>query len=170
MTEIKNAAGEQQQPAGGGVRRAFNDGSESLSELREFMQGLRGKSPHEVLGDVANSSLVQSTLTAAVGFLLVIVGLSVATYYWDQAFGEPQTAAAKQPEQAAPAADTNATQPTKDSDPASVPAPGEPGQTTMSGDPLLNNLGSGETKSADPNTNPLESSLDGVLEFDGDAP
>ena len=78
------------------MRRVLSDGSESLTELREFMQGLRGKSPQEVLGDVANSSLVQSTVTAAAGFLVVIIGLSVASYYWNQAFGEPKPAIARE--------------------------------------------------------------------------
>ena len=83
---INDKQAEQSQPTGGGIRRVMADGSESLAELRDFMGQLRGKSPQEVLGAVANSSLVRSTLVSAVGFVVVLVALSVATYHWKQAF------------------------------------------------------------------------------------
>ena len=164
MSEIKNAAAEQQQPTGGNMRRVLSDGSESLAELREFMQGLRGKSPQEVLGDVANSSLVQSTLTAAVGFCVVILGLSVASYYWNQAFADaPPASVAKDNPAAEEPTESTPTQP-EPTEPETAASPPSAPDAGVSGDPLLDKLGTGETKSADPKSNPLESSLDDLLD------
>ena len=66
MAKIQEQMGEELQPTGGGLKRLVADGSESVAELREFMGSLRGKSVQEVLGAVANSSLIRSTLLAAV--------------------------------------------------------------------------------------------------------
>jgi preprotein translocase subunit SecG len=125
------------------------------------MQRLRGKSPQEVLGDVANSSLVQSTVTAAIAFCVVIVGLSVASHYWSKAFPDANVKAA------AVQAQVEAEEATADENiPKAGAASSEPAEATVtsSGDPTLDNLGIGEAKTADPKKNPLESSLDNLLD------
>ena len=160
MANLHDKTAEQSQPTGGGMRRVLTDGSESLAELREFMGQLRGKSPQEVLGAVASSSLVRSTLVATAACLVLLVGLSVATYYWKLAFAEraAPTAASKSADQ--PAAAPAPAQ--RDQQPATPPAAAE--QAAASGDPTLDKLGIGETKQADAEKNPLEDSLDNLLD------
>ena len=169
MGNIQDSVGEQPQPNGGGMRRVMNDSSESISELREFMSNLRGKNPQEVLGQVANSSLVQSTMVSAIGFLVVIVGLSVTTHYWKQAFAGEQPAVAEAAESEAPANASDAADSLGDNQPADSSgdadaATGDATVTTKSGDPTLDNLGIGDAKAADPKKNPLEDSLDNLLD------
>jgi preprotein translocase subunit SecG len=164
MANIRDKVGEQSQPTGGGMRRVLADGSESVTELREFMGQMRGRSPQEVLGAVANSGLVRSTLVAALGFIIVLFGLSVAVHYWKGPQEKDKTAAT-------PAATPDKKQP--DSSPKQSPAESatqaaaaNPGadSTQQSGDQTLDNLGIGETKQTDPKKNPLEDSLDNLLD------
>lgn len=167
MGNIQDQVGEQPQPNGGGMRRVMNDGSQSLGELREFMSHLRGKSPQEVLGEVANSSLVQSTIVSAIGFCVVIVGLSVTAHYWKQAFaGEAKPTVATQAaadESEATSETANTPQPSSNSA-TNASSNTTPEVTTKSGDPTLDNLGIGDAKTADPKQNPLENSLDNLLD------
>ncbi|MCA9175304.1 MAG: hypothetical protein KDB14_12540 [Planctomycetales bacterium] len=169
MANIQDKVGEQQQPTGGGMRRVVADSSHSLAELRDFMGRLKGKSPQEVLGEVATSGLVRSTTVAAIGFLVVILSLSVGAHYWKQAFPKSSGATAAtsskktdddQPGNTA-ANESAATTPSGGA--ASPATPAEPA-TKLSGDPTLDNLGIGETKDADPKKNPLESTLDNLLD------
>lgn len=163
MANIRDKQAEQSQPTGGGIRRVMADGSESIAELQEFLGQVHGKSPQEVLGAVANSGLVRSTLVAAVGFVVVLVGLSAATYYWK---GPPEVKDAKATPAANPDKEQDETKqkpPTVAGTPAAASA--QPTETTQqSGDPTLDNLGIGDTKQTDPKKNPLEDSLDNLLD------
>lgn len=163
MPNLRDKRSEQSQPTGGGIRRVMADGSETLAELQEFMGQMHGKSPQEVLGAVANSGLFRSTLVATIGFVVVLVGLSAASYYWK---GTPEKENAK----AVPAAkpdkkqdDTNQKPQAGSSKQAAATATSTE-TTEKSGDPTLDNLGIGDTKQTDPNRNPLEDSLDNLLD------
>lgn len=163
MPKFHDKIGEQPQPTGGGMRQVMADGSESLAELRDFMGNLRGKSPQEVLGAVANSSLARSTFVSAIGFVVVIFGFSVVAHYWPGSKDKAKAADA-QPKTSdkakdAPAGDAG-TPLTAQSTGAGTPADA----TQNSGDPTLDNLGIGETKATDPKKNPLEDSLDNLLD------
>ena len=103
MPNFHDKMAEQSQPTGGGMQRMLADGSESLAELRDFMGQLRGKGPQEVLGDVASSGLVRATLVSACGFALVLVTLSVGTFYWNQAFAEKPVVSKPDPAETAAA-------------------------------------------------------------------
>ena len=54
--------------------------SVTVDELRTFMREMRGKTPREMLGAVAQSSLVSSTLVSSGIIILLLVVLTVAPY------------------------------------------------------------------------------------------
>ncbi len=52
----------------------------TVSELREFMREMRGKSPREMLGAIAQSTLVLSTIVSTVAIIILLVVLTVVPY------------------------------------------------------------------------------------------
>jgi hypothetical protein len=54
--------------------------SATVSELREFMREMRGKSPREMLGAIAQSTLVLSTIVSTVAIFILVVVLTVVPY------------------------------------------------------------------------------------------
>ena len=52
----------------------------TVSELREFMREMRGKSPREMLGAIAQSTLVLSTIVSTVAIFILVVVLTVVPY------------------------------------------------------------------------------------------
>ena len=46
------------------MKRLKTEASATTSELREFIRGLKGRSPQEVMGIMAGNSLMQAMLTA----------------------------------------------------------------------------------------------------------
>jgi hypothetical protein len=52
----------------------------SIAELREFVAGLKGRKPQEVLGIVAKSGLTKGILHATLGCALMLVVLTVLPY------------------------------------------------------------------------------------------
>ena len=134
-----------------------SNGSASLSELREFLGTLHGKSPQEVIGIVSTSLLVQSMLIALAGTALILLVFTVGPYF---VYGPPQAKApAKKLTTAAPAASST---------PASSPSTAEAAASTTSQpdvEAASKVLGIDETKPADPGKNPLDNpSLDKLLD------
>ena len=127
----------------------------SARELRTFLTGLRGKKPHEMLGQVAQSGLVQATIAATIGTVIFMVVFTALPYYWYRNAPKPATAIAK------PAAKVEAAP--APSAPAAVAADKNEG-SAASAQKTLEKLGESETKTADPNVNPLESGLDDILD------
>ncbi|MDX1943828.1 MAG: hypothetical protein SFU86_00355 [Pirellulaceae bacterium] len=134
-----------------------SNGSASLAELREFLGGLKGKSPQEVIGIVSSSLLVQSMILATIGTALLLAVFTVGPYL---VYGPPKanSTAAKPAPAATPAAETP---------PSATAAP--PAATTNSGEPdpakAAKAMGLDETKPADPTKNPLDDPrLDNLLD------
>lgn len=131
----------------------------TTAELREFVHHLRGKSPQEVLGAVANSGLAQGVGLASVGTAIVMAVFTVGPYL---VYGKPSTPAAKKEAAtaaAAPVTDTTAAATAHATDkeaPASKDAASNAQQT-------LDKMGESETKQADPKVNPLDN-LDDLLD------
>ena len=120
----------------------------SSQEIREFLAQMRGKSPQEMLGMLASSSLVKCTLQAGIGWLIVIAVFTLGPWLWSllnpvvaKAPPTPPVAAAVVP-----------------------PAPAEPkpAEATPSAK-AAEKLGIGETKEAPPSQNPLEKATDDLL-------
>lgn len=153
----------------GELRRLGTNGSASVDELRDFIGQMHGKRPEEVLGAVASSNLVQSTLIATAGIAVVLIVFTAVPYFLsgsqEEATAAPggnQAAAEAEPESGADAADSKT--PAAQNGSAQAAADQSAESTSTSGDPLLDNLGIGETKTAAPDKNPLDNNLDKLLD------
>ncbi len=152
-------------PNGPGLSRDIdqlrNGSTATAAELRAYLNTMRGKSPQEVLGSVAQSSLAQGTFVATVATVLFVGVFTVIP--WKMAQNAPP--ASKKPVAAAKPAETTA-QPDK-----AAPA-AQPAETATASKPegkpdlnqkVLDNLGVSEAKTADPNFNPLDKKDDDLL-------
>ncbi len=148
----------------GDMHRAREGAFATTAELREFVHNLRGKSPQEVLGAVANSGLAQGVILATLGTIALMAVFTVIPYslYGGKAAAKAaleakKVAAAKAAEAAsAETAAETATSTTDKAAPASKTAAGNAEKT-------LEKMGESETKQADPKVNPLDN-LDDLLE------
>ena len=153
---------EQQQPAASGalnkMQRLQGHSSATVGELREFLGQLKGRSPQEVMGIVAQSSLFQGISTATIGCAVLLAVCTVVPYVLSDGAIETATttvlagtvstpSAIVEP----PAAETTAA--------AEVSTTGEPDLQRAA-----DAMGIGESSPADPNKNPLDSKLDKLLD------
>ncbi|MBK94537.1 MAG: hypothetical protein CMJ79_02340 [Planctomycetaceae bacterium] len=162
MSDLHENQDNQSQSRGilGDVRSVKNNGAASLSELREFIGSLKGRKPQDVMGEVASNGLVQGVVYSTVGFLVILLVFTAIPYWMtgDEPVIQKQvTPAVSTPDQqSADASDnSNADERTQD-------ATTEEGGPT--GDAVLDNLGIGETKEADPEENPLGDKFNDLLE------
>jgi hypothetical protein len=145
------------------MKRLKSDTSSTAEEVREFITNLKGRSPQEVLGAVSESGLVQATIQATFGCIVVLVVCTVAPWAWNS------------DEAAAVAAETDTAVPTSE---PSENAAAEPSTETASTDSAAGGDSSGGTDAAraasamkidetvvtDPKTNPLGSNFDKLLD------
>jgi predicted lipid-binding transport protein (Tim44 family) len=164
------------------LRRLHNDGAATVAELRAFLGQMRGKSPQQVLGLVAGSSLLWSTLWATLGWMALMACLTVGPWAWHRYSpyaAEKATAASKTAAQADKGDKKSTTSGKREADQAKSPtAPGSPDHpadadnaNTAAGPTATSDLqraakvlGIDETKVADPKTNPLDKKLDDLLD------
>lgn len=123
----------------------------ATAELRQFLSQMRGKSPKEMLGAVASSNLVQSTVTATAAITAAIIVFTVVPFGWKKAFGKSAAAAV-----AAPAEVQDPSKP--------LATPPEPSLDGTSQGDAAGRLGIGESKGAPADVNPLESSTGDLLD------
>ncbi len=141
----------------GDVQSVRHNGVASLTELREFIGSLKGRKPQEVMGDVASNGLVQGILLSTVGFVVILLVFTVIPYF--MADEEPVaqkednstviTASEENPQQQEETQETDQQTPTAEEG---------------TGDAVLDNLGIGETKDANPDENPLGDKFNDLLE------
>ena len=140
------------------IKQLAGNSQAVVGELREFLASLKGKSPKEMMGAVAESSLFQSLLVSTVVMVVLVFTLSVVPYYLNQGDeGGEATGEAK-----GSSADLTGGQPEdspQESPPEQATAP-DPDKTPEQ--KTADILGVGEV--ADPNANPLESSGDDLLD------
>ena len=164
--EVERMKSQAKNPVGAArdMQNLSENTSASVDELREFVAGLKGRSPQEVLGIVTQNSLFQGVVQATVGCVVVLAVLTVGP--WMLADEKPAgaedleiiaastSADAASAEEAAPAetevaaADVAGSADT--ADPASAAAA----------------MGIDEVKDADAESNPLDtdSKLDSLLD------
>lgn len=162
-----------------GLRRDMQQlrthGSGTMQELREFLGSMRGKRPQEVLGLIAQSSLVQGMFWSTMIVLVAMVGFTFASWGYKKSRGDFEPVAKQQPAaqepaaDQAPAAEAPAAAATSGSAPnptAAPPAESAAAPAAVPADPaaaVADPLGIGETRLADPKVNPLESRGDDIL-------
>ncbi len=138
-------------------RNLKEHGGASLSELKEFLSNLRGRSPQEVIGIVKTSLLIQSLVIATVATVAFLFVFTVAPYMiWGPQVAQkpkkPQPVAA-QPATPIPANTAAKTETKSDGTPSS--------ENTAK---AVKAMGMDETKAADPKANPLDRETDKLLD------
>jgi hypothetical protein len=144
------------------MKRMREDGSASVSELRDFVGRMHGKSPQEMMGLVSQSGLARGIAMSAGGFaVLLIVGTLIPYLLFDNASAGEGTAkkGSKGPAVVnAPATNDNGAAKKTGADVAN--GTGKPDAAY-----LTKKLGINEVGKADPNKNPLDTpKLDKLLD------
>ena len=132
------------------ARKLKRNATATADELRAFLRELRGKSPKEMLGEVANSNLFQASVTAATGTAILILFFTIVPFVWSKITGSDT------PEVATPNAVATETQP-------ATPATPETPATTTPDPSAADALGVGQERTAPANVNPLENTNDDLL-------
>jgi len=148
---------QEQQPGGilGDVQSVKRNGAASLTELREFIGALKGRKPQEVMGEMASNGLVQGIILSSIGFVVVLLVFTAFPFFLAEDEPIVQTEATPTASPARPVEQAPAVQNANEEKPV------EDGPT---GDAVLDNLGIGETKDANPDANPLGDKFDDLLE------
>lgn len=131
------------------IHRAREGATATAGELREFVKQLKGRSPQEMLGIVAGSGLVRSTVLATVITVVFMVGFTVGPYLYGKANPkQPVADAEAAAKAAAPAAPTAAAAPAAANQAAPLPA--------VSGTVLTASPGAGRAPTDPTMSNPLK--------------
>ena len=103
---------EQQQQPPGELQALRANSQATVAELRQFLSELKGRSPQDVMGTVAESSLVRSIVTACLGCMVVLVVFTAGPWLLTDSSASPvpvtgdMPAAETTPAVAGPADDT----------------------------------------------------------------
>ena len=137
-----------------GIKRLSADAAATTAELRNFVRGLKGRSPQEVMGMVASSALTQAMIVSTIGTIAIISVLTVVPFV----FSSPPKAKPSKPT-ASVSAEPEPTKGNADSKKASTS--GTPSEEDIK--KASKAMGLDETKTADPKKNPLDK-LDNLLD------
>lgn len=129
----------------------------TAAELREFVKQLRGRTPQEVIGVIAQSNLIRATAMAAGGTFIILIVFTILPILFGGSKAKPEAAAPAAP--TAPVAEKPAAAKTDDSSKAVVP----PVTAKTKDQEAADKLGIGETKTLDPKKNPLEGAGDDLF-------
>lgn len=135
------------------ARKMKRHASATAAELRVFLREIQGKSPKEMLGEVASSNLGRSTVTASIGAVSLIIALTLIPFAWSKitANEKPPPPVAAAFEEVAPVVADRAPMP------AELPA----GETPSIN--AIEKLGVGGQRSAPTTVNPLENTNGDLL-------
>jgi len=144
------------------VRQLRTQGKATADELRVFLAQARGRSAQEVLGMVAGSRLTQSIAQAALGAVLLLAVCTIVPWLLsDKAEKSPASANAAATPPASTETSNTAQTPTElesaTTDTNAAPSPADAQEAVKV-------MGLGDTKTADPKSNPLENKLDNLLD------
>jgi hypothetical protein len=148
----------------------------SPAEMRAFLSELPELDSRQIMGPGADGSLTRGMIVATTWTVILLAVLTIGPYAWKQAMAGHEKAPAAAETAAAPAENATAEKAPAEKAPAekapaertvAEKAPAakspEPGQPPVSSK-TLERLGVDEVKSADPNSNPLDSKLDDLLD------
>ena len=135
-------------------------------ELREFLVQLKGRSPREMLGLVAQSSLVQSVVTASILTVMLVLVLTAVPFALSRMNAEEQKAedvatSTPGPTETGAAKSAPATAASTTAQPAASSAADVKPAAPKAG--LEDALGIGETLNAPADVNPLQSAADDLF-------
>ena len=135
-------------------RNLKRNSSATAGELREFMREMRGKSPREMLGAVAQSTLVQSTIVSTIAIFILLLLLTTVPYAMDTSEGNV-VADVKKPDGESGTLETKSKTNTKPTVPAAKPDEKKPAEVLGVG---------GEKKGKPKEINPFENKKGGLLD------
>ncbi len=140
------------------MQRVKTEASATTAELREFVRGLKGRSPQEVMGMITGNALTKSLVAATIGCVILLAVLSVPFAFGSSA--KEKAAKAKLAQQAAKAKPDPEKVDDKEAKRSSAN-----GDTPSEADlkKASKAMGLNDTKMADPNKNPLDK-LDNLLD------
>ena len=141
----------------GDVQSVRHNGVASLAELREFIGSLKGRKPQEVMGDVASNGLVHGILLSTVGFVVILLVFTVIPFF----MADEEPMAQKEENSTVTSVSEETPEEQEATQETDAQAPTAEGKT---GDAVLDNLGIGETKEANPDENPLGDKFNDLLE------
>lgn len=140
----------------GDVERIKTNSSATAEELRAFVAGLKGRSPQEVLGIVSETGLFMGVAQATVGCVVLVAALTVLPWaFAGEQPEKPETAAAAPAEPAASAATSPGA---TGAETAATPGTVDPAAAIKA-------MGEDEVKPAEAPTDPLDNSLNNLLEL-----
>ncbi|MFT5126258.1 MAG: hypothetical protein ACI9TH_001048 [Kiritimatiellia bacterium] len=139
------------------VKNARRNSGAVAGEVREFLAQMQGRSPQEMLGMIAQSSLIKCTIQAVFVMLAVLVVFTIIPYGLEKLRGGDAAKAKAAPEVAQPVVvpEKPATAASVDAAPAT--------ENSDEPDDLLDKLGVGETKVAPAKENPLDGGADDLF-------
>jgi hypothetical protein len=163
MTRPTNSSlSEHREPAGlaRDIDRLKRHGGMSLSELRDFIKQLHGRKPSEVLGIVSSSALIRAMVESTVYLGIGILVLTIIPFMMADDKGKPVAAA-----DSSPSSGSEATPPVASAVTDTAARSTTPDGTVSAEDAgkAVDVMGLGETKTADPNKNPLDN-IDNLLD------
>ena len=133
-----------------------------VGELREFLANLKGKSPKEMMGAVAESSLAQSLLISTVMMTILVFALSAIPYYLKDEQVSAEAADKGTATEDNPAEQSNAPSVAGESSSGEEGSVQETAPSKTPEQTTADILGVGEV--ADPDSNPLDSGGDDLLD------
>lgn len=133
-----------------------------VGELREFLANLKGKSPKEMMGAVAESSLAQSLLISTVIMTILVFALSAIPYLLKDEQASAEAAEKGTATEDNPAEQSNAPSSAGESSSGEEGAVRETAPSKTPEQKTADILGVGEV--ADPDSNPLDSGGDDLLD------
>ena len=135
-----------------------------VAEIREFLDGLQERTPQEAIGMSGDGDLIRYLVVAIVASIALAFAGTALPYFWPDT--DPTTAVRKKnsaAEEGAAATGTVADAAVSTADPTTT-AVTPSGETVANPDQVLESLGVGEARQADPKKNPLEDNLDKLLD------
>ena len=139
------------------VKRLKTEASLTTAELCEFVRGLKGRSPQEVMGMITGNALTRAMVWSTVGCVSMLIVLSVPFAFGSSAKAKAAKAKSAQTAKAKPEPTKNEAKEAK-ADSSEGDAPSEANLKKAS-----KAMGLDETKTADPKKNPLDR-LDNLLD------
>ena len=144
---------------GADIRSVKHNGVASITELREFMRSLKGRKPQEAMELASSNGLIRGLVISTIGFLVVLFVFTAVPFYLHEDEVVTQQGVTPTSEN-----DLDA-QESKSSANADTQAGTDSSETpTAQGEELLDKLQIGETKTADPDANPLDSQFNDLLD------
>ncbi|MEM7394406.1 MAG: hypothetical protein AAF492_18885 [Verrucomicrobiota bacterium] len=147
------------------MKQLKNNSAATAEELRNFMSELKGRSPAEMLGLVAQSSLFRSLISATFIFGFILVAATAIPYAWGKFVIE------REPTASDPAAAVAETDEEDDKDEVAAKPEEQPATPAVEEtkpendvDDVLDKIGVGQQIPAPVSVNPLENTRDDLFD------